>query len=74
MNDWCFRPRFCTVKAILGRRQPGRRRNKVLGWGVEIDRGRERERERERKRERERGRIGVGEQNVIFNMLFIRPT
>ena len=23
MNDWCFRPRFCTVKAILGRRQPG---------------------------------------------------
>ena len=24
MNDWCFRQRFCTVKAILGRRQPGR--------------------------------------------------
>ena len=22
MNDWCFRPRFFTVKAILGRRQP----------------------------------------------------
>ena len=24
MNDWCFRPWFCTVKAILGPRQPGR--------------------------------------------------
>ena len=23
---WCFRPRFSTVKAILGRRQPGRMR------------------------------------------------
>ena len=23
MNDWCFRPRFCTSKALLGRRQPG---------------------------------------------------
>ena len=22
-NKWCFRPRFCTVKFILGRRQPG---------------------------------------------------
>ena len=26
MNDWCFRPRFCTVKALLDRRQPGRMR------------------------------------------------
>ena len=26
MNEWCFRPRFCTVLAILGRRQPGRMR------------------------------------------------
>ena len=25
MRDWCFRPRFCSVKAILGRR-PGRMR------------------------------------------------
>ena len=25
VNDWCFfRPRFCTVKATLGQRQPGR--------------------------------------------------
>ena len=23
MNEWCFRPRFCTVKTIPGRRQPG---------------------------------------------------
>ena len=23
MNDWCFRPRFCTVKAKLGRRLSG---------------------------------------------------
>ena len=23
MNEWCFRPRFCTVQAILGRRHPG---------------------------------------------------
>ena len=23
MNEWCFRPRFCTVMAILGRGQPG---------------------------------------------------
>ena len=22
MNEWCFRPQFCTVKAILGRGQP----------------------------------------------------
>ena len=27
MNDWCFRPRFCTGKDILGRRQP--RRNEM---------------------------------------------
>ena len=26
MNEWCFKPLFCTVKAILGRRQPGRMR------------------------------------------------
>ena len=26
MNDWCFRLRFCTVKAKLGWRQPGRMR------------------------------------------------
>ena len=26
MNEWWFRPRFCNVKAILGRRQPGRMR------------------------------------------------
>ena len=24
MNDWCFILRFCTIKAILDRRQPGR--------------------------------------------------
>ena len=30
-NDWCFRPRFCTVKAILGQRQPGRIRG-ILSW------------------------------------------
>ena len=23
INDWCFRPRCCTCKAILGRGQPG---------------------------------------------------
>ena len=23
MNEWCFRPRFCTMKAILGWGQPG---------------------------------------------------
>ena len=35
MNGWCFRPRFCTVKAILGRRQHGWRvhvNNKPLLW------------------------------------------
>ena len=26
-NDWCFRPRFCTCKAILGWEQPG-----LIGW------------------------------------------
>ena len=26
MNEWCFRPRFCTVNSILGWRQPGRMR------------------------------------------------
>ena len=26
-NDWCFRPRFCTYKAILGWGQPG-----LMGW------------------------------------------
>ena len=26
MNDWWFTPRFCSVAAILGRRQPGRMR------------------------------------------------
>ena len=26
LNEWCFRPPFCTVKAILGRRQPARTR------------------------------------------------
>ena len=30
MTDWCFRPRFCTVKAILARRQHGRMR--ILLW------------------------------------------
>ena len=23
MNEWCFRPRFCTAEAVLGWRQPG---------------------------------------------------
>ena len=23
LNEWCFRPRFCTYKAILNRGQPG---------------------------------------------------
>ena len=26
MNEWCFRPQFCTCKAILGWGQPGLRR------------------------------------------------
>ena len=30
INDWCFRPRFCTVEAILGLRQPGRMRWSLL--------------------------------------------
>ena len=29
MNEWCFRSRFCTVKAILGWRQHGRMRTKA---------------------------------------------
>ena len=31
MNDWCFRPRFCTVKAILCRRQPGQM-TCIIAW------------------------------------------
>ena len=31
MNDWCFRSWFSTVRAILGRRQPGRMRL-ILLW------------------------------------------
>ena len=27
LNEWCFKPRFCTCKAILGRGQPG-----VMRW------------------------------------------
>ena len=27
MNEWCFRPRFCTCKTILGWGQPG-----LMGW------------------------------------------
>ena len=34
-NEWCFRPRFCTVKAILGRRQPGRMRW-ILLWNMSL--------------------------------------
>ena len=30
MNDWCFRPRFWTVKVILGRKQPRQMRTELL--------------------------------------------
>ena len=33
--DWCFRPRFCTCKAILGRAQPGRMRW-ILSWSMPL--------------------------------------
>ena len=29
-NEWCFRPRFCSYKAILGRGQPGLMRRFLL--------------------------------------------
>ena len=35
MNEWCFRARFCIVKAMLGQRQPGRMR--LVMYNVDVD-------------------------------------
>ena len=35
MNEWCLRLRFCTVKAIMGRRQTGRMRWMLL-WTMPL--------------------------------------
>ena len=35
-NDWCFRPRFCTCKAILGWGQPGLMRIILLKDGTDF--------------------------------------
>ena len=56
-----LRPRFCTVKAILGRGQHGRERAQEMREDKcqrekEAERERERKRNREREKERERDR------------------